>query len=73
MDGQHDWHRKEPLFGGSVLCTVVYLFPKCHVAVGIPSEVAFERHAGYPVEHEIRELESAVSRSYSGLRCPHTA
>ena len=20
MDGQHDWHRKEPLFGGSVLC-----------------------------------------------------
>lgn len=57
--GQEESNREaqEPLFGGSILCTFVYLFPESELVVSTAVEVTAKWDTGHAMKHEICQCE----------------
>lgn len=60
---ENDRYRQEKLLGRCILIAIVNLFP--HIEVVIGSSVEIERHAAYPMEHDI-----ATSHVGDVCKCP---
>jgi len=58
-DVQSNRETEEPLFGGSILCTFVYLFPESELVVSTAVEIIAKWDTGHAVEHEICQLENS--------------